>query len=89
MNATEATGIVSSETRNTENTFWKILPSDIALGISLPTDKDWGGTFSIPTGEGRGNARFFAPNGQRLQQPQRGLNIVRRPDGSVLKVLKR
>lgn len=89
MNATEATGIVSSETRNTENTFWKILPSDIALDISLPTDKDWGGTFSLPTGDGRGSARFFAPNGQRLQQPQQGLNIVRRPDGSVLKVLKR
>ena len=89
MNVNEATGIVSSETRNTENTLWKILPTDIALGITLPTEKGWGDTFSLPTGEFRGRARLFAPNGQRLQQPQLGLNIVRRPDGSVLKVMKR
>ena len=66
-----------------DDCLWDILTTDedIALGIESPN--------ILPSTRGGVGAGVFAPNGQRISQPRRGLNIIRRSDGSVQKVIKR
>lgn len=54
------------------------LPAVEAVGIEVPNMARTAKT-TAPT--------YFTPAGTRLQTPQRGINIVRRPDGTVVKVL--
>lgn len=37
--------------------------------------------------DGHNNVRIFSPNGKRLNQPQRGLNIIVMNDGTTRKVM--
>lgn len=50
-------------------------------------DITWTGIHSVKTGNG--NAAVFGINGVQLQQMQRGINIVRKADGTTVKVMKR
>ena len=67
-----------------DDCLWEILTTDedIALGIQSP--------YMLPSHQAEAGSRLlFSPNGQRLQQPRRGLNIIRHSDGSVQKVIKK
>ncbi len=50
-------------------------------------DISWTGIHSVKAGNG--NTAVFGINGVQLQQMQRGINIVRKADGSTVKVMKR
>ncbi len=62
------------------------IATDGSYNVTYPDQPD-----GIQEVEGRSSAsvsHFFTPDGRRHAQPQRGLNIVRKADGSVEKVLR-